>query len=132
MQVDEHNRISRIKTSDPDVHKNARPIERPLNIMSIESQELDEIEVEQSTEDDTRVELLPATPAVEAAGEDTSEEPTPLEIGQQGKVLLTTGVTFHAEITQVESDYLTVDGGEEYGVLEISPEEWQGDEDTAV
>jgi hypothetical protein len=119
--VNDRNQISKIKNSDPDVHRNSCPIERPLLVTTISADDEDESkEIEEGLEP-----LVVEPQAAPVAGIEV-EEPMHIEIGTRGIVRLDTGVTFLATTTQV--DPLTIDGGEEFGLLEISREEFTPEE----
>jgi len=122
--IDGHNRVAQLRHADPSVHRHASKPVKPLTVATIDAQELDEPEqeVEQSEDD---VELLAPVPEIRAGVE--AEEPMQIEIGTTGIVRLDTGITFFARI--IGLDPLTVDGGEEFGLLEISPSEFEAEAD---
>lgn len=72
MTVGPDNRPRRIPNSDPEIHWNSRPVERPLLITTISAED----EPEVPTEDDA-VELSLSEPAVEAGDEEPEIEPEP-------------------------------------------------------
>ncbi len=72
MAVGPDNRPRLIPNSDPEIHWNSRPVERPLLITTISAED----EPEVPTEDDA-VELSLSEPAVEAGDEEPEIEPEP-------------------------------------------------------
>ena len=72
MVIGPDNRPRRIPNSDPEIHRNSRPVERPLLITTISAED----EPEVPTEDDA-VELSLSEPAVEAGDEEPEIEPEP-------------------------------------------------------
>jgi hypothetical protein len=70
MMVGPDNRPIRIPNSDPEIHRNYRPVERPLLITTISAE--DEPEIEETTEDDSPELNLSVAPIT--AGSDTESE----------------------------------------------------------
>jgi hypothetical protein len=71
--VNDRNQLQKLRRSDPDIYRGSPFIGNPLNVATIES-ELDEPEVEQST-DDMPVELSLSESAVVAGHEEEPESP---------------------------------------------------------
>lgn len=74
--VDKNNRPTRILNSDPSIHRNSRPIERPLVVATADA-DLDESE-EISVDDAT--ELLPPAVVIIAGEEDPEQEQSDEEL----------------------------------------------------